>query len=170
MWSSGLCLLALSSKAVVMLVRQASITPRLPRAIRPRKSYLVWYQKPATMPRTWKGSSRPTSSNVWLKLASNSLRNLTNAELFSWFPARAVMRKLCLRHQASKDSRMAISLAIRPVLPSMAGLRSARRCSSLRKSKYCPSRVTKRSFGLRPWAANSRAFSSTSALGTPPSR
>jgi hypothetical protein len=50
--SSGLSLLALSSSAVTMLVRQASATPLAPRAIRVRKSYLVWYQKPATMPRT----------------------------------------------------------------------------------------------------------------------
>ncbi|MNZ64402.1 hypothetical protein D3C78_825700 [compost metagenome] len=133
--SSGLCLLALSSSALTMPVRQASITPRLPRAIRPRKSCLLWYQKPATMPRTWKGSSRPMRSRLWLKLSSSSLRSLTSAALSSSLPASAVMRGLCSCHQLSKASRIAASLACRPGLPSMAGLRSVRLVSSGLKSR-----------------------------------
>ncbi|MNP56740.1 hypothetical protein D3C76_1514920 [compost metagenome] len=127
-------MLALSSSAVTILVRQASATPLAPRAIRVRKSYLVWYQNPATMPRTWKGSSRPMASRLWLKLASRSLRRATRLAALSICPDSAVMRALWACHHCSKAARMATSLATRPALVSMVGLRACRLSSAGAKS------------------------------------
>ena len=149
-----------------MLVRQASTTPLAPRAIRVRKSYLVWYQKPATMPRTWKGSSRPMASSACAEAGQQVVAQADEAGGVVHLPASAVMRGAVRLPPCSKASRTACFLGDQTGVGFDGRLEVLAAWSARARSRSSWRRArTSRSSGFRPWALNSAALACHLGLG-----